>query len=233
MTTNTKAESVRVLAQPLEGAQSRLHVDLAATLQTVYTAPDTPNLFRCALSGPLSWQQRNGITVQEAVLTPGLAPQWLAALLAVGTRIVFTEREGLLADFLARTTRHDGQMMALHVPLHVPGRVCHSFHVGRTPADAPIVAVIAVLDVSDGTVERARLALTGVWRETARLADAATRLEGTTLNNAIIHDVAGAVADEVSPPADFRGSAPYRRELAMVLTRRALQSCLKESTHER
>ncbi len=70
---------------------------------------------------------------------------------------------------------------------------------GRTPVDTPIVAAYA--RVHDGETS---LALTGV-AATPLLVDPA--------------DVAA-----LAPPADFRGSSEYRRSLAVVLTRRVLDS---------
>jgi CO/xanthine dehydrogenase FAD-binding subunit len=69
---------------------------------------------------------------------------------------------------------------------------------GRTPADEPIVAAVARAD-TDGV----RLALTGV---------AAKPIEV---------DPADPTAD-LDPPSDFRGSSPYRRHLAAVLSARVL-----------
>jgi CO/xanthine dehydrogenase FAD-binding subunit len=40
--------------------------------------------------------------------------------------------------------------------------------------------------------------------------------------------VANAIEGEVAPEGDFRGSEEYRRAMAGVLTRRALEQCLSE-----
>jgi CO/xanthine dehydrogenase FAD-binding subunit len=45
-----------------------------------------------------------------------------------------------------------------------------------------------------------------------------------------IRAVATAVEDEVEPEGDFRGSEEYRRAMAGVLTRRALEQCLEKET---
>jgi CO/xanthine dehydrogenase FAD-binding subunit len=71
---------------------------------------------------------------------------------------------------------------------------------GRTPADTPIVAAVAHR-LGDATT----VALTGV-SATPVLVDPASP------------------ADGLEPPDDFRGSADYRRQLAVTLTRRALEA---------
>jgi CO/xanthine dehydrogenase FAD-binding subunit len=75
-------------------------------------------------------------------------------------------------------------------------------------------------------VRQARLALIGVWPETVRLAEASAQLIGGPLNEISIRAVAEAVEQEVAPRGDFLGSEEYRRAMAGVLTRRALEACL-------
>lgn len=201
---------------------------MQTTLQDVYEATDSPDLLRQTLSGSISWQKRNGTTAAEAVYSPNLAPQWVAALLALGARAEFPDGEGMLNDFLHRTGLHHNHLQAVLVPLNVPGRVWGELHVGRTPTDDPILSAIAVVDLGEAVVRRARLALTGVWREQAQLAEAADLLVGQPLNHATIGRVKDVVEEEVSPQDDFRGTAVYRRAMAGVLTRRALMACMEK-----
>jgi len=105
-------------------------------------------------------------------------------------------------------------------------------HVGRTPADEPIVSAVAVVS-SDGDVVRdVRVALTGVWPESVRLAKAPARLAGGSLDQQIIQAVAEAVEHEVAPQSDFLGSEEYRRAMAGVLTQRALEGCLHREAED-
>jgi CO/xanthine dehydrogenase FAD-binding subunit len=53
-------------------------------------------------------------------------------------------------------------------------------------------------------------------------------LVGAPLDKERIRAVAAAVEAEVSPKGDYRGSAEYRRAMAGVMTRRALERCLQE-----
>jgi carbon-monoxide dehydrogenase medium subunit len=186
----------------------------------------------------LSWQLRNENMVIQAVRSPRLAPQFLAALLALGAEVLVGESarallagEGkLLADILRQATPHFDSMSAVCVPLDVPGRAWGESRVTRTPADAPIVGAIAVVDLDDSrgaraVVRQARLALTGAWGDPARLVESAGLLVGDALSAARIQQVAAAVEQEVAPRDDFYGSADYRRAMAAVLTRRALEDC--------
>jgi CO/xanthine dehydrogenase FAD-binding subunit len=99
-------------------------------------------------------------------------------------------------------------------------------HVGRTPADDPIIAAVAVAEIDGDVVRQARVALTGVWPEPVRLAETPAQLIGGPLNEERIRAVAEAVEKEAAPKGDFRGNAEYRCAMAGVLTRRALEKCL-------
>ncbi len=201
-----------------------------APLQSVFEAPECPPWLRQTLSGPLSWQVRNETTVRRALISHRTALPWVAALLALGATVTLegTEAPAPLADLVRRTSRRTvtGRVVTLHVPIE--GIRYGAAQVGRTPADDPIVAAYAGVVLSDeapATVRAARIALTGVWPYPVGLAQAATRLIGQPLDEERIQTVAQEVAQEVTPTGDFRGSEVYRREMAAVLTRRALEQC--------
>jgi len=209
-------------------------IEAEAVLQTVLDRSDTPPLLRRTLTGIIPWQTRNETRVRRALASPRVAPQWVAALLALGARVVVEREAGPTEVGLETLLRHrtEGRVTALHVPIGGPGQRWGEAHVARTPADEPIVAAVAVVEVSSNTVQEARLALTGVWPEPVRLAEAPARLVGGPLDEDRIREVAAAVEQEVAPQSDFRGSEEYRRAMAGVLTRRALEQCREEGRRE-
>jgi CO/xanthine dehydrogenase FAD-binding subunit len=84
------------------------------------------------------------------------------------------------------------------------------------------------VETDNGVVRQARVALTGAWSEPVGLAEAAAQLVGEPLDEKHIQAVADAVEKEVTPKGDFRGSEEYRRAMAGVLTRRALEACWRQ-----
>lgn len=227
-----KQEQIHILSS---GERKFLSLAAHAPLQSAYQAPDCPPLLRQALSGCIHWLWRNDLTVENTILSPDLAPQWVAGLLALGAKVVFCdgEQKTRLAAFLRRAGPHPGKITAVRLAVEVPGQVWGEAHVGRTPGDAPIVAAIAVIECAHGIVQSARLALTGVWREHARLAESVDYLVKCRLNDHRIERVVSLVETEVTPAHDYLGSAEYRRALAGVLTRRALETCMEASSgHE-
>lgn len=196
-----------------------------ASLQAVVDCAECPPVLSQTLVGPLSWQVRNETTIGRALRASRLAPQWLAALLALDATVTVEGDEVPLEAVLRREVK--GDLTALHVPLDGGWRWGEA-KVARTPADEPIVAAVAAVRLNDGVVEEARVALTGAWPEAARLAEAPGSLVGGPLDEGGIQEVAAAVEKEVAPKGDYLGSEEYRRAMAGVLTRRALEACLQQ-----
>lgn len=96
----------------------------------------------------------------------------------------------------------------------------------RTEDDYATVAVAAMGEVEAGNVRSLRVAL---------IAAASTPVHATAVESALvgrpatienIRAAAEQVADQVDPMDDFRGSSEYKRDMAVVFTRRALQQVL-------
>ncbi len=201
-------------------------IEADAPLQSVLDQPDAPPLLRQTLTGALSWQTRNETPVRKALKSPRIALQWVAALLALGATVT-VEGEAGPEEVPLAVGAGSPRPHALHVP-RAEGTRWGAAHVARTPADEPIVAAVAVVEMTGGVVQQARVALTGVWPEAVRLAEAPARLVGGPLDEEHIRAVAEAVEEKVAPTGDFRGSEEYRRAMAGVLTRRALEQCLHQ-----
>jgi carbon-monoxide dehydrogenase medium subunit len=92
----------------------------------------------------------------------------------------------------------------------------------RRAQDWATVGVAAVIRRSNGTIEEAAIALTNMGPTPLR----ARTAEGTLQTVGDVAAAAGAVAAESDPPSDTGGSAEYRRHLATVLARRALEEAV-------
>jgi len=96
------------------------------------------------------------------------------------------------------------------------------FH--RRAQDWAIVGVAAVLERSNGGIGKAAIGLTNMGSTPLRAAAAEAALAGAKPDG--VAAAAEKVADGTSPPADTNGSADYRKHLARVLTRRAVEEAL-------
>jgi CO/xanthine dehydrogenase FAD-binding subunit len=97
----------------------------------------------------------------------------------------------------------------------------------RTQDDYATVSVAAALRLgADTTCEEVRLALGAAATTPVRARKTEAALRGQRLTPEVVEVAASVVRDEVDPLDDLRGSAAYKREMARVWTRRALQELL-------
>lgn len=139
---------------------------------------------------------RNQATVGGTVALANPESVFLAGLLAYGATV--HAHQNASTTLVQLLSDGIGQQVITEVSFDSRGDAAWAA-TGRTPKDTPIVAAIA-LRREDGQ----RVALTGV---------AATP---------VLVDPDDPTAD-LDPPPDFRGSGEYRRHLAALLTRRALE----------
>ena len=209
------------------GCEKCLEIGVDQLLETVRSIDVLPEMLRLAIVDDKIWQKWNEYSIEKTLLSPGLASQWVAALLSLGACVIFESGvEAPLSDFLLRKV-NEGKLISLSIPCDGAGKVFGSSAVRVVPTDEPIVACYAAVDLQDGVVEKARIALTGASREQVKLVDAAAQMVGKKLGEPLINLIAASVAEEASPKGDYRGSVEYRREMAGLMTKRALEICLK------
>ena len=92
-----------------------------------------------------------------------------------------------------------------------------------------VVGATAVLTVADGVVTDARIAMTALSPTIRRVPDAEAALIGSDGGAAAIAAAGAAVAAAASPISDVRGSADYRRAMAAVIARRAIETALSRA----
>ncbi len=95
--------------------------------------------------------------------------------------------------------------------------------VARRHGDYALVGIAAVVGVEDGRIGRARLAFTGVGAGPVRIEELEQRLAGAPGTTETFTDAGRLAAARLEPDSDIHASAEYRREVAGVLTERALR----------
>ena len=77
--------------------------------------------------------------------------------------------------------------------------------------------------LQDGVICEPRVAIGGVEPQPRRIADAERALAGHPAERSVFEAASAAVASAVDPLEDAVTSATYRRDLALTVTRRALE----------
>jgi carbon-monoxide dehydrogenase medium subunit len=97
----------------------------------------------------------------------------------------------------------------------------------RKVGDFAVVAAAAIVEASDGAIERARIALAGAGPVPLRADQAEQLLGGVALDDAqALTSAADAAAEGAQPTEDVHGTAGFRKRLVKVHTERALkQAC--------
>jgi len=100
--------------------------------------------------------------------------------------------------------------------------------ISRRRGDFAVVGVATLLTLNGNEAcEEARVALFGVGATAVRIEKAEAALQGTPLQKQNLAEAARVVSESLEPDSDVHASAEYRREVAGVLTRRALEVALQ------
>lgn len=96
--------------------------------------------------------------------------------------------------------------------------------VSRRRGDFALAAVAATLNVSEGKIADARIAIAGADERAVRASEAETLLQGKALDQELLDAACDAARACVTPNTDLHASSDYRRHLVGVLTGKALSA---------
>ena len=180
-------------------------------------------------------QVRNRGTLGGSLAHADPAADYPAVMLAVDAEIHLKGPRGW------RVVRADGFFQDLFTVDLAPDEVIASVQFVPVRASAyaklrqrashyAIVGVAAALQVSSGTIQSARVGLTGAGPHAMRLTGVERALAGQPLTQAAI-EVASqhAAADVTQLNADIHASEAYRRAMIPVFTRRALEGAMRRA----
>jgi aerobic carbon-monoxide dehydrogenase medium subunit len=154
-------------------------------------------------------------------------------LLAVGGEVTLQrgarpERRLGIDDFVRGpylTALEPGELL---VAVHVPrvGDATRVVHRKVSFRERPAITVAVRLDVRDGGVSDARVAVGSVGARPMRPAQAEQLLEGAEAGSLDLAAIGDAAAEAVDPVADLNGTPDYKRQLVRVLVARTLAEAL-------
>jgi carbon-monoxide dehydrogenase medium subunit len=177
-------------------------------------------------------QVRNMGTIGGTLAHGDPASDMPAVLLATEGSVVVRgsggEREiagaDLFQDYLTTAIGEDEILTEVRLPL-MEGYGYGYQKFNRRQEDWAMVAVCALVKkAGDGSCEDVRIGLTHMGSTPLRATAAEAALRGQGLTADSIAAAAEQAAEGTEPPADLNASADYKRHLARVLTRRALEA---------
>jgi CO/xanthine dehydrogenase FAD-binding subunit len=122
----------------------------------------------------------------------------------------------------------------IHVPLPGARSGWSVNEFSRRSGDFALVGAAIVLRLDDaGTIDNARIGLSGVAGEPVRATSAEAALVGAAPSDAAFAEAGRAAADAVNPTSDLHGTAAYRKHLVSVLVRRGLREALVRAEGDR
>ena len=126
-------------------------------------------------------------------------------------------------DYLQTTLAPDEVLTEIRVPkLNGAGWSYKKFN--RRAQDWAVVGAAAVVERSNGSIGSARIALTNMGSTPLRATAAESALSGADLSS--VAEATSSADEGTSPSSDIAASAEYRRHLARVLSRRAVEEAL-------
>ncbi|HMH42321.1 MAG TPA: xanthine dehydrogenase family protein subunit M [Pyrinomonadaceae bacterium] len=179
-------------------------------------------------------QVRNKGTIGGSVAHSDPAGDWPAAIIALNADLVAVGKNG------ERTIKAGDFFVDLLTTALEAGEILREIRIDKTncssaqayvkmhhPASGfAVVGVAANLSMKDGKCERASIGITGVSAKAYRASAVESALNGAALNDETIANAAAHAADGVDINGDLFASADYRRHLAAVYTKRAIESAL-------
>jgi carbon-monoxide dehydrogenase medium subunit len=176
-------------------------------------------------------QVRNKGTIGGSLAHSDPAADWPAAILALDAEIVATSAKGdrviKATDFFVEmltTSLQSGEILReIRIPT-TKGKAAQAYVKVRHPASGFAVVGVAVnLLIDGGKCQSAGIGITGVSPKPYRAAKVESALKGNALDAKTLSAAAGHAADGVDVNSDLYASAEYRKQLATVYTRRAIE----------
>lgn len=187
-----------------------------------------------------SVQIQNAGTIAGNICNASPAADGIPPLLALDAEVeIASLAEGVkrmpLATFLTgnrKTALQPGELVtAVVVPRTIEGASSFLKLGARRYLVISIVMVAAVVEVApDGRIGKARIAAGACSAVAQRLPDAEAALTGLPAQAGASRAIAPAHLARLSPIDDVRATSGYRRDAALTLVRRAVETCIAESS---
>jgi carbon-monoxide dehydrogenase medium subunit len=170
------------------------------------------------------------------VATP--ASDVATALFALGAQLKIAGLKGerlepiekFYVDYRLTSLKRGEMVTGVVLPHPPPGTGAAFFNLVRTHADIAKISAAAAVLVQNGICREVRIAIGAAAPTVFRAVKAEKLLTGQKITPEVMNEAAETAAGETRPITDLRSTAGYRKEMAKVLVRRALEKALERAT---
>lgn len=183
-------------------------------------------------------QVRNRGTIGGSVAHADPAADFPVILTAVNAAFVLQSSSGVrtvraddfFVDFFTTAMRWDEILTEIHVPVSPPGTGTAYAKLAHPASGYVVVSAGAMVTRQEsGSCRSARIAIGGLGSGPIRATAVEAELQDKGLSSQDIAAAAAKAADKADPDGDIYASADYKRHMATVLTRRALESAVRRA----
>ena len=176
-------------------------------------------------------------TIGGSISNADPAAEYPATALALDATLVAQsvrgERPIAASDFfdgvMTTTLEVDEILTEIRVPKAPPGSGAALVEIARRHGDFALAGVAAQITLEDDRVTDIRLAACGVGPGPIRLTGAENILRDGGLTDTALAAAGRAAADAADPDGDVHATASYRRKMAGVMTRRAVEKAARRA----
>jgi aerobic carbon-monoxide dehydrogenase medium subunit len=159
------------------------------------------------------------------------ASEWCLVAAALGAEMVARSAKGTrtipATDFfrgiMTTALNEDELLTEVRLPILPADTRCGFYEFNRRAGDFALGMALVTYRVANGQIAEPRVALGGVEAQPRRIAQAEAALTGRAPGREAFVAAASAASAAVDPLEDAVTSADYRRDLAVTVTRRALE----------
>jgi carbon-monoxide dehydrogenase medium subunit len=221
--------------------RDQVRIGALTTHRTVETSPLIKKRFPILGSMEASLasvQIRNSGTLGGSLCHADPAGDVAPVLLALGAKLRAVSVRGtreisiddFFVDYLETVLESDEILAEIEVPNLGPMTAATYIREAIRFGDYPILSVAAALTTDKkGLVKEARIALGAVGKTPVRAKSAEAILVEKKVNAEVLEEVGKAVAKEIEPTSDVIASSEYKRELAKIVTMKAVNQVIMEA----
>jgi carbon-monoxide dehydrogenase medium subunit len=222
-------KAIKIDGDTIRIGANATHAEIAASAELQQHCP-----LLCETAAQIGDQQvRNRGTIGGSLTHADPAADWPAAILALNAEVVARSSRGervikaadFFVDMMTSAIQPDEIVTEIRVPKPAQPKAAVYLKVPQSASGFAVVGVAAQLKINHGQCEDISIGVTGLAPKAFRATSVEAALRGQAIDDAVVNAAAEkADAEAADAMEDIHASGDYRRHLARVYARRAVQA---------